>query len=306
MNSIFQTKEWEDLKLQTGYQKRYRLEDILVLQKNIAFGRTMLYSPRVSEEQLAKKFENGEKTKIFFEKIKDIAKKNKSIFYRLELDIPLTHNSKFVVPEGFVKSFEEMQPEHTLVLDISKSEEEILKQMKQKGRYNIKIADKHKVEVKKSRKIDNFYKLYIETAKRQKITFREKQYFQKLIDILEPKGYCEVFEASTEGEVLATAIVTFFKGRSTYLFGSSSRKNNKAMAPYKLHWKIIQDAKERGCREYDFFGVAPENKPNHPWAGVTSFKEKFGGKRVSLMGSYDLILKPLEYKLFKVAEKVRR
>jgi len=352
MNSIFQTKEWEQFKLQTGYQKSYWLDDILVLQKDIALGRTMLYSPLVNEAQVESRKSKVESEK-FIEQIKKIAKENNSIFYRLELDIPATTDGQ--LPTGdegivrlaqddknrniFVKSFEEMQPEHTLVLDLTKSEDDILAQMKQKGRYNIKQSEKHNVTVKKTRDIESFYKLYKLTAERQKISFRNQTYFQKLIDLLEPKGYCEVFEASapinvdettrpdadhknqdrnskrntstdnlqpTTNQVLATAIVTFYKGRATYMFGSSSREMRNVMAPYGLHFEIIKDAKSRGCREYDFFGVAPENEPNHPWAGVTAFKEKFGGERKELLGSYDMILKPFEYKIFKMAEKIRR
>jgi len=313
MNSIFQTKEWEQFKLATGYQKSYWLGDILVLQKDITLGRTMLYSPMVSEAQLAGITNNELGIKDYLEKIKTISKKNKTIFYRLELDIDASKDIEVLRQAQndknkpfFTKSFEEMQPEHTLILDLTKSEEEILAQMKQKGRYNIKQAEKHNVTVKKTREIENFYKLYKLTAERQKITFRNRTYFQNLVDLLEPKGYCEVFEASAEGEILATAIVTFYKGRATYMFGSSSRENNKVMAPYKLHFEIIKDAKDRGCSQYDFFGVAPEGKENHPWTGVTTFKEKFGGERAELRGSYDMVLKPFEYKVFKIAEKIRR
>ncbi len=312
MNSIFQTKEWEQFKLSTGYQKSYWLDDILILQKDVALSRTMLYSPMVSKAQV-ESIKLKVESEGFINQIRKIAKENNAIFYRLELDITASMGEGILrqVRDDknnniFEKSFEEMQPEYTLTLDLTKSEEDILVQMKQKGRYNIKIADKHKVKVNKSRKIDNFYTLYKQTAKRQKITFRGKQYFQKMIDLLEPKGYCEVFEASVEEKILATAIITFYKGQATYMFGSSSRELNKAMAPYKLHWEIIKEAKARNCREYDFFGVAPENMPNHPWAGVTSFKEKFGGERKEKIGSYDLILKPFEYKIFKIAEKVRR
>ncbi len=305
MNSIFQTKEWEQFKLSTGYQKSYWLNNILVLQKDIALRRTMLYSPMVNEAQIS--------NPNIVDEIRKIAKENNAIFYRLELDTDVTKNAEILqrTQNGknkpiFAKSFEEMQPEHTLIVDLTKSEENILTQMKQKGRYNIKQSEKHNVTVKKTRHIENFYKLYKLTAERQKITFRNRIYFQKMIDLLEPKGYCEVFEASVEEKVLATAIITFYKGRATYMFGSSSREFNKAMAPYGLHWAIIKDAKSRGCKEYDFFGIAPPDQPNHSWAGVTTFKEKFGGKRIKIHGCYDMVLKPFEYKLFKIAEKIRR
>jgi lipid II:glycine glycyltransferase (peptidoglycan interpeptide bridge formation enzyme) len=78
------------------------------------------------------------------------------------------------------------------------------------------------------------------------------------------------------------------------------------MAPYLLHWEIILDAKKQNLKEYNFLGVAPNEDQNHPWAGITRFKKQFGGYQADILGSFDLPLKPLEYKLFKFAEKIRR
>ncbi len=310
--SIFQTPEWEKFKLQTGWQKSYRVDDVLVLQKNLPMGRTMLYSPRVSKYQVS-----SIKYDVFLEKIREIADTNNTIFYRLEIDDLKEKASEALEAleaVGFQKSFEEMQPEHTLVIDLSKTKDEILAEMKQKGRYNIKVAKKHSVSVKESDSIENFYSLYETTAKRQKISYRNKDYFFKLFDILKEKGYVKVFEAThTESlhrtgteKVLAVAVVVYYEKRATYLFGGSSQEEKQTMAPYLLHWEIMKDAKENGFLEYDLFGVAPEDQPKHRWANVTSFKKKFGGNYLELVGSFDLVFKPFEYKLFKLAEKVRR
>ena len=344
MPNIFQTGEWAKFKSETGYEKYYEIDGVFVLQKKLPLGRTMLYSPMLSEAQV----EGGKlKMESLVEKIKNIAKENKTIFYRAEFDIPSSYNLN-PTTYNLVKSFEEMQPEHTLILDITKSDEDILTQMKPKGRYNIKVAEKHGITIKKTRDVTDFYRLYEQTAKRQRITYRGREYFQKLLDNLEPKGYCELFittlnndaeltqktsnchpdsPAGEEGSqhfnnltmseevkptsdsdniVLAAAIISFYKHRATYLFGASSDEMRGAMAPYGLHWQIISEAKRRGCTEYDFFGIAPDDNPKHPWAGVTSFKKKFGGEEVHLMGSWDLVMRPMEYKVFKLAERLRR
>jgi lipid II:glycine glycyltransferase (peptidoglycan interpeptide bridge formation enzyme) len=303
MSSIFQTPEWEKFKLETGYQKSIWVEGVLVLVKSLPFGGTMMYSPRVSRSQV-----EGIRNEAFLEQIAKISAENKAIFYRMEFDFPKEPNTYHLIPNTFSKSFEEMQPEHTLILDLTQSEEEILTQMKQKGRYNIKIAERSGIQVKSSKSVDNFYRLYETMSHRQKISYRGKNYFQKLVDILGEKDYILVFDAYSpdSSESLASAIVVFCGERATYLFGGSSDQNRNLMAPYKLHWEIIKYAKDKGFKEYDFFGIAPEGAENHPWSGVTRFKEQFGGNREDILGSYDLVFNKLKYRAFRIAEQVRR
>ena len=315
MKNIFQSNEWEKFKLATGYQKSYRVENILILQKNLPFGFSMLYSPMVGDESGIWNLESG--INNFLKQIKLISKENNSIFFRLELNIPTTiPNSKFKILNsrfGFKKAFEEMQPEHTLVLDLAKSEEEILTQMKQKGRYNIKVAEKHGVKVRFSDDlagVKDFYNLYEKTAKRHSISHRQKRYFDGLIEIMSQKGYSRVYtaEATIDGKKvsLASAVIIFSEDKAIYMFGASDDQYKNVMAPYLLHWTIIKDCKEAKYNSYDFFGIAPNDNPKHPWSGVTRFKKQFGGEEISIMGSYDLVFKPLSYQLFKIAEKIRR
>ncbi|OIN89459.1 hypothetical protein AUJ40_01835 [Candidatus Berkelbacteria bacterium CG1_02_42_45] len=328
--TIFQTKEWEKFKLKTGYQKSWRVSDVLILEKKIPPLGSMLYSPMLDRRQ-----QLTIRNPDFLAKIREIAKDVSAIFFRAEIDVP-SDRSKPPTAAGFIKAFEEIQPEHTLVLNISKPEEEILREMKPKGRYNIKVAEKHGVRVIKglpadatalqAGKIEDFYKLYETTARRQKITHRALSYFQNLVDILGKKGYVKVFMAKasqqsavssqqndsansqlqTANHVLASAVVVFYEERAIYLYGGSSEIQRNVMAPYKLHFEIIREAKKRGCKEYDFFGIAPSDDPNHPWAGVTRFKKQFGGYEVTILGSWDLIFSPTKYRIFKFAEKIRR
>lgn len=321
MTGIFQSPEWEQFKLSTGYQAAHRIDDILVLQKKLPLGRSMLYSPMVDDD--ARIMSN-----TFLEQVKAIAKKEKAIFFRVEINIPI-HNSSLIIHNStFQKSFEEMQPEHTILLDLTKSEEELLAQMKQKGRYNIKVAEKNGVVVREEESIDNFYELYSTMAKRQKISYRNRDYFQKLFDIMSPKGYVKVFtgfatkeQSNRETEEqknneaieqwnneipIASAIVSFYGDQAIYLFGGSSNQHRNLMAPYLVQWTAIKQARAARCKSYDFFGIAPDNNPKHPWQGVTRFKRQFGDNQVDIIGSYDLVFRPLEYQLFKIAEKIRR
>jgi lipid II:glycine glycyltransferase (peptidoglycan interpeptide bridge formation enzyme) len=253
----------------------------------------------------------------FFENVCKLAQEEKTIFYRLEFDIPkeeVRPRISSLLSTGYQKAFEEMQPEHTLILDLTKSEEEILAQMKPKGRYNIKIGSKNNLKLlssnKKGELLENFYKLYRETAQRQKITFRGKAYFEKLLDKLGRKEYAQVYNVTTEIEgvqkTLAATVIVFSNDKAIYLFGASSSEYRNLMAPYFMQWAIIKEAKRKGCKKYDFFGIAPNDDENHPWAGITRFKKQFGGYEVQILGSYDLVFRPLEYKFFKMAETLRR
>lgn len=307
IKNLFQSPAWEEFKLKTGYQKSYRIEDVLVLQKSLPLGFSMLYSPLVSKQE----FEKIADLSGFLQQIKKIGQKNNTIFYRLELDSPI---SSVQIPDQFTKSFEEMQPEHTEIIDLTKSEDELLAAMKPKLRYNIKLAQKNNISINYSEKsgteLDDFYAMYEATAKRHKITYRSKEYFASLLDILGPIGYARVYDAKAKidgkDEPLAAAIVLVSDKKATYLFGSSSDQYKNLMAPHLLHWTIMQEMKQIGCEDYDLFGIAPNDDPNHPWAGITRFKKQFGGHQVDLVGSYDLVFSPIKYRLFKIAEKIRR
>lgn len=305
--SIYQSPEWEKFKLETGYSKSYRINDVLVLLKNLPAGFSMLYSPMVSEEQV-----KSIKFIKFIRDIKTIAKENKSIFYRLELDIPVGNNApdSCLPSPNFIRSFEEMQPENNWLIDLTKNEDQIFTEMKQKGRYNLRIAQKNKIDInwsdKKDQNLDIFYQQYSETGRRHNISYRNKLYFDRLIDIFGKKGYARVYTASKDKTPLASAVMLYYNEEVLYLYGGSSDKLRNLMATSLLHWQVIKDAKKMGFRKYNFLGIAPDDNPAHPWAGITHFKKQFGGYQSDILGCFDLPLKPVLYQIFKIAEKARR
>lgn len=238
-----------------------------------------------------------------FAAISEIAKKEQAIFLRIDpYDAPSQafQNFKFT-KHGF-------QPEHTLILDISKNEDEILAQMKPKGRYNIRLAEKKGVKIHQSSSaadIKSFYQLLSETTARDKFSGHGIDYYESMLQILEKDKKAVLYLAKYDGEVVAGLIATFFNHTATYYYGVSGNKHRNVMAPYLLHWQVIRDSKARGFKHYDFFGVAPENAQNHPWQGVTEFKTKFGGEAVAYAPAQERPFKKFLYFLYRLYKKFR-
>jgi len=297
MKSVLQSKEWAQFKKTQGFEI-FELDGLYVHKRNLPAGRNFLYIPEADASAV---------NQGHLDEIKKLAQAQKSIFARLEINDKFSENADQMIQAlGFVKAFEEVQPKWRQIIDISKSEEEILAQMKQKGRYNIKVAQKHDVEIKKGKEnLETFYTLYQETVKREGITGRSLEYFKKMVDNFLETDYLEIYLATYQNEPVAAAIITFYDGIAGYMYGGSSRSHKEVMAPYLMHWKIIQDAKTRGCTKYDLLGrTKPETEGK--WAGVTRFKEQLGGEAVEILGSYDFVNQSFAYKLFKTAEKLRR
>lgn len=306
MSSLLQTKIWADFRATQGWSYE-NIDGIFVLRRKLFFGKTFLYAPEVS-------FGDIRNFDIFLENAGKNAKINQSVFFRLEI---LDENNEGIIKKlkekGFIKAFEETQPEYRQIIDISPSEEEILSQMKEKGRYNIKIAQRKGVQVRPSANVDAFYQLFKTTAKRNGFKIRPKNYFQTLLDKLGADGYAELLEARFENQVIAAEIVIYFGETASYLYGASSNESRETMAPYLLHLEAIRRAKQKGCKYYDLLAVAPEGEEKlaspeggHKYAGISRFKRQFGGRTVQIIGGYDLVFKPSWYKIFKFIEKKRR
>jgi len=203
------------------------------------------------------------------------------------------------------KSSVDMQPREILMLDISGGEEEILAEMKQKTRYNIRLAEKKGVKIFVSRDqeyIDDFIRLVGITAERDKITPHPGGYYRKMFENI-PGDILKLYVAEYGGKIIAANIVLFFGGTATYMHGASANAHREVMAPYLLQWHQIQDAKKAGCERYDFGGV-DKNK----WPGITKFKTGFvpNVDPVKFLGSYDIILKPGKYNLYRALQKIKR
>ena len=184
--------------------------------------------------------------------------------------------------------------------------------MKSKWRYNIGLAKKKGVTVRQAGKeeLEHFYTLLKETAQRDRIGIRSFNYYQTLFSHCQeyPQKGQEVvlYLAEHEGDILA-GIVALFRGKEgIYLYGASSDHKRNLMAPYALQWQAMQDAKAKGCEEYDLFGIPPREDPDHPMVGLYRFKTGFGGRIIHRPGSWDYAYRPLVKSLFTLAESIKK
>jgi lipid II:glycine glycyltransferase (peptidoglycan interpeptide bridge formation enzyme) len=189
----------------------------------------------------------------------------------------------------------------TFVLNLIKSEEELLKNMHTKGRYNIRVAQKHDVSVRVSVSEEDFEKyldlMFEGTAKRQKIYSHGRNYHTQMWNSLK-NNIANLFVAEYRGEVVAADIVFTFKDTIYYAYGASKLEYKEVMAPTLLLWEIIKWGKRQGCKKFDLWG-AEEGK------GFSRFKEQFGGELVETVGAYDLPINKLLYPGFRISEEIR-
>ncbi|AMO23606.1 hypothetical protein UC35_12795 [Ramlibacter tataouinensis] len=197
------------------------------------------------------------------------------------------------------------EPRQTLCIDLRPGEDEILAQMKPKGRYNVRVARKHGVTVVR----DNSYQGLVDFMRIQRCTTLRKGmqpmqpgYFRQLLAELVPRGQASLYFAEHRGRRLATALVVNFGRRATYLFGGSLQAQRRVMAPSLLHFEIMRRAKAAGCEWYDLWGVAPPDKPDHAWQQISEFKRKMGGVEVRLVPTLDYVYDAAAYDRFRVAE----
>ena len=206
------------------------------------------------------------------------------------------------------------QPTDTLILDLTKSDQQLLSEMKRKGRYNISLAERKGVKCIRiagqnvsGQDLDDFWRLNGETTDRDAFSGHEKKYYHHFLTLLAP--YADLFFAQAEdGTRIASAISTFAGNKAIYYFGASTSnpEYRNLMAPYLLQWTMIQEAKNRNCTTYDFLGIAPEKEPKHAYAGISEFKWKFGGTRHTYAPGKEIIFEPFWYRLYRIGKRMRR
>ncbi len=210
-----------------------------------------------------------------------------------------------------IKAPHDMQPQEIFIIDLTKSEEQLLAEMKPKTRYNIKLAEKKNVEVlvydKKTagKNLDKFYSLVEITAERQGVNFHAKEYYEKMLETI-PAENLKLYCAEYGGQIVAANIMVFYGDTVTYLHGASDDRSRNVMAPYLLQWRQIQDAKGSGATRYDFGGVKINSKENK-WAGLTRFKLSFSPSTepIEFSGSYDIVVNPMKYYMYRIIQKVK-
>jgi len=139
--------------------------------------------------------------------------------------------------------------------------------------------------------VKRFFGLLKETTQRDGFSGHGLAYYESMLETLGDDA--EVFVADYQGKSLAAMIVTYFKNTATYYYGASSNEMRHLMAPYLLQWRAMQEAKRRGMKRYDLFGISPSK--SHTWAKVTEFKLKFGGQTVQYAPAVEVVFDRVFY-----------
>ncbi|MDD2486941.1 MAG: peptidoglycan bridge formation glycyltransferase FemA/FemB family protein [Candidatus Gracilibacteria bacterium] len=304
---IWQTIEWNEMLKKSGYIDKgffigiyddENLENFVIIEKrSIGLGS---YAFFVIGGPINEKYLDLLETEMI-----RLSKDEKAVYIQIE---PLVECKLKRFKAMNLKRF--IEP-YTINLDLRKTEEELLSAMKPKGRYNIKVAEKNSVSVEKSENTEKnlklFYDLLSLTTKRDSFNINSLSYFKTFLDYIYENDIGGLYFAKKDEEIVAAGIFIMLKNTCYYYYGASTSDNNKRkyMASYLIQWKVIQEAKSKGCVFYDFLGVAGPESKRSSLIGVTDFKGKFSEKTTKWPDSQIFINKKIMFGLFFLKYKLR-
>lgn len=273
----------------------------------------VLYSPK---GPLLRNWGDARLRQRVLEDLSGIARRDGAVFIKIDPDVrtgvgvPGTPSSvedqtgRSVVADlqryGWQFSGEQVQFRNTVLIDLRRSEESILAQMKQKARYNIRLAERKGVHVREGTPadIDLLYHMYIETADRDGFIIRDAGYYRQVWTTFIQADLAKPLIAEVEGTPIGAVISFFFAQKAWYLYGMSTDLHREKMPNYLLQWEAICTAKRKGCHTYDLWGAPNDFNDSDPLWGVYRFKEGLGGEVVHHIGAWDLPLRPALYSLY--------
>jgi len=293
---LLQTGEWGELKSGFGWEPVRIVngeEGAQILFRKLPLGFTIGYIPKpvISNQSISEQF---------WEEIDEMCRRHRAIFLKLEPD-SWNFEITLYLP-SFILSKHNIQPPRTMIIDLSGNEEEILARMKQKTRYNIRLAMKKGVTVRAWDDIESFHKMMLVTGDRDRFGVHSLEYYRCAYELFHPTGMCELLVAEYEGRPLAALMVLARGRRAWYFYGASTDEERNRMPTYLLQWEAVKWAKARGCEEYDLWGVPDEdeatleanfeNRQDGLW-GVYRFKRGFGGELKRVAQALDRVYNPL-------------
>ncbi len=306
---FLQSQIWENIIKKEGEETR-RFEEALLISKKINL-------PLISKLKIFSKLNyqysprgpiiSKNEVESFWFLVEKIKEEFKPIFFRFEPGLELMEALKGGGLNKYkLKKTIDLQPGQTLLIDLSLSEEEILKAMQQKTRYNIRLAAKKGIKVIEAineatseTDFSDFWRLMKKTSNRDGFKIHSEAHYRNLL--VSSGGAIKLFFAQYQGQRIAAGLFAFYGDKVIYLHGASDNEFRNLMAPYLLQFEIIKKAKLEGFNFYDFYGI-DEKK----WPGVTRFKKGFGGFIYNYAGTYDLVFRPGLYFLYNFLRNLRR
>lgn len=301
---FLQTGAWGELKSRFGWRAIrviHENQGAQILLRRLPLGFTIAYLAKGPV---------GEGTAIYAE-IERICKERRAIFLKIEPDEIEGMEPDFIGNLIGLEQSKPIQPRRTLVVSLQGTEEEILGRMKQKTRYNIRLAEKKNVIVKPCADIKVFHEMAQVTAMRDAFGVHNLAYYKLFYELFYPNGECELLTAYYDEQPLASLFVLARGERAYYLYGASSDLERNRMPAYIIQWEAMKWAKERGCRSYDLWGIPDmeeeelerefQSRQSHEglW-GIYRFKRGFGGEVQRSAGAWDRIYNKPLYGLYSL------
>ncbi len=312
-NHPLQSPEWGEFRKKTGV-KVLRINRLQITVHKIPHTSwTIGYAPK-----------GPLPTADMISQLKKIGKQENCIFIQLEPNVPIIENFPSSVGRqlkiknlGLRPAAHPLITKYTFILDLTKSEEELLRAMHPKTRYNIKIAVKHGVQIVEDdsgKAFETYLKLTDETTKRQGFYAHTQSYHKLMWKILrqsqekldKDKLTAHLFLAKYKNEILAAWILFVYRETLYYPYGASSSLNRETMASNLMMWEVIKFGKKLGLKKFDMWGaLGPNPDKNDSWLGFHRFKQGYGGRLMEFVGSFDLVINPILYFIYMALDKIR-
>lgn len=259
--------------------------------------------------------------------LQTLARRERAIVLKLDPDVPLAtglpgYETAYsggaaleaeLTARGWRFSPDQIQFRNTVTLNLTHTEDDLLAAMKQKTRYNVRLAAKKGVRVRMgtTADFDLLYRLYAETSVRDGFVIRPAEYYKAVWGTLMKAGLAQPLIAEVDNELVGGVVLFRFGGTAWYFYGMSRDAHREKMPNHLLQWEAIRWARAQGCRVYDFWGAPDEFVESDAMWGVWKFKEGFGGQIVRGLGAWDYAPSPLLYKLYtavlpRVLDALRR
>lgn len=247
----------------------------------------------------------------FTEDLDRLCRQENAVFLVVEPDLweaEASSNEVASFPSGFEAGFQTIQPRRTLVVDLQGGEEQILARMKQKTRYNIRLAQKKGVTVRASADVDSFYRLIQLTGERDVFGVHSLEYYQRAYTLFSREDRCVLLMAEFEDEPIAALMAFRHGSRAWYFYGASGNEHRERMPAYLLQWEAMRWARANGCLTYDLWGVPDVDeaeleagftrRSDGLW-GVYRFKRGFGGELRRAHPAMNRVYQPLLYQFYR-------
>lgn len=313
---ILQSWQWGEVKSQFGWRPLYCIWEeptdgsiraaALVLERSVTLPlvRTrlrLLYAPRGPvlcwEDKIVRR--------QVLDDLAALARDRRALFIKIDpevslggglpdaVDVVADPMGRELVEElrarGWRFSEEQVQFRNTVMIDLSPDLDQLLANMKQKARYNIRLAQRKGVSVRRGgvSDIDLLYRMYAETAARDDFVIRDASYYRALWGVMFTAGLAEALIAEVQGDAVAALVLFHFGAKAWYMQGMSRPLHREKMPNHLLQWEAIQRAKELGCKVYDLWGAPDVFEESDPLWGVYRFKEGLGGQVIRTVGAWD-------------------